>query len=102
MADRPVILLGCTARARISLARVKPFVTDELAKRVRRQSGSVQGPVEGARSSCFMANPVGIQLTVRNVGRVHKYRSSTCVASVRSTGGRGERLVRGQALAEAA
>ena len=48
------------------------------------------------------SNPVGMQLTVRNVGRVHKYRSTTCVASVRSTGGRGERLVRGQTLAEAA
>ena len=58
------------------------FLTDELARRVRRQSGSVQGPVEGARSSCSMATPVGMQLTVRNVGRVHKYRCSTCVASV--------------------
>jgi hypothetical protein len=77
------------------------FLTDELARRVRRPSGSVQARSKGARS-CFMATPVGTQLTVRNVGRVHNCRCSTCVASVRSTGGRGERLVRGQALAEAA
>jgi hypothetical protein len=78
------------------------FLTDELARRVRRQSGSVEGPVEGDALILLRGNPVGMQLTVRNVGRVHNYRCSTCVASVRSGGGRGERLVRGQALAEAA
>jgi hypothetical protein len=78
------------------------FLTDELARRVRRQSGSVKGPVEGDALILLRGNPVGMQLTVRNVGRVHNYRCSTCVASVRSGGGRGERLVRGQALAEAA
>jgi hypothetical protein len=86
----------------MSCARVGAFLTDELARRVRRQSGSVKGPVEGDALILLHGNPVGMQLTVRNVGRVHNYRCSTCVASVRSAGGRGERLVRGQALAEAA
>jgi len=61
------------------------LLTDELASRVRRQSGSVQeckARSMWARSSWFMATAVGMQLTVRNVGRVHKYRCSTCIAGV--------------------
>jgi oligopeptide/dipeptide ABC transporter ATP-binding protein len=35
------------------------FLTDELARRVRRQSGSVQGPVEGGALILVHGNPRG-------------------------------------------
>ena len=55
----PVNTVGYQRQGQDFAGAHEAFLTDELARRVRRQSGSVQGPVEGGALILLHGNPRG-------------------------------------------